>query len=105
MGRARKFTGKSLARAERVMERLGIDGRPFCARDFVGVWMDMPATKDCPMAAEVHALFRRHPGVVRVHHGNQSGVARSGKKNLYGIDELWLDERLSRTTTSDASFV
>ena len=94
MGRARKFTGKTLARAERVMERLGIDGRPFNAREFIGVWMDMPNTKDCPMAAEVHAFFRRHPAVVRVKRGNQVGVSGSGKANLYGIDELWLDERL-----------
>ena len=94
MGRARKFTGKTLARAERVMEVLGIDGRPFSAREFVGVWMDMPNTKDCPMAVELHAFFRKHPAVIRVKRGNQVGVKGSGKANLYGIDELWLDERL-----------
>ena len=94
MGRARKWTGKTLARAEMVMERLGIDGRPFCAREFIGVWMDFPSTKDCPMASEVHRFFARHPAVIRVKHGNQVGVKGSGKKNLYGIDELWLDERL-----------
>ena len=94
MGRARKFTGKSLLRAERVMETLGIDGRPFDARDFVGVWMDFPNSKDCPMASELHRFFAKHPAVIRVHHGNQVGVKGSGKKNLYGIDELWLEERL-----------
>lgn len=94
MGRARKWTGKSLVRAEKVMVTLGIDGRPFCARDFIGVWMDFPSSKDCPIPAEVHRFFARHPAVIRVVHGNQVGVKKSGKFNLYGIDELWLDEQL-----------
>ena len=96
MGRARKWTGKTLARAESVFESLGIDGRPFCAREFIGVWMDQPSTKDCPIPAECHRFFAKHPAVVRVVHGNQVGVKGSGKKNLYGIDELWLDERLGQ---------
>ncbi len=77
------------------MEVLGNDGRPFCAREFIGVWMDLPRAKDCPIPAEVHRFFARHPAVIRVKHGNQIGVKGSGKKNLYGIDELWLDDRIN----------
>ncbi len=94
MGRARKWTGKTLVRAENVLESLGLDGRPFTARDFIGHWMDFPYTRDTPVAMECHAFFRKHPAVIRVVHGNQVGVKGSGKSNLYGVDQLWLETRM-----------
>ena len=93
MGRRRLWTGKSLLRAERVLEVLGIDGRPFTARDFIGVWMDMPNARDCPMAEEAAGFLRKHEAVIRLRHGNQVGVKGSGKANLYGVDEMWLEDR------------
>tara|TARA_Y100001938_G_scaffold119761_1_gene166057 strand:- start:736 stop:1056 length:321 start_codon:yes stop_codon:yes gene_type:complete len=89
------FIGKHGIRADRVLEALGIDGRSFTSRDFLGAWIDMHGTRECPLVNQVaDYLSKKCEHVVIVKRGNQKGVKGSSKAHLYGVDELWLDERL-----------